>query len=58
MDNGIFIGGDEQNSYRLYDYAEKHYAGLFAGTAEISVPQNFGVQRSVRKTVVNRTSKK
>lgn len=26
MDNGIFIGGDEQNSYRLYDYAEKHYA--------------------------------
>lgn len=26
MDNGIFIGGDEQNSYRLYNYAEKHYA--------------------------------
>ncbi|EDC2918756.1 hypothetical protein GAD60_21730 [Salmonella enterica] len=26
MNNGIFIGGDEQNSYRLYDYAEKHYA--------------------------------
>lgn len=26
MDSGIFIGGDEQNSYRLYDYAEKHYA--------------------------------
>ena len=26
MDNGIFISGDEQNSYRLYDYAEKHYA--------------------------------
>jgi hypothetical protein len=26
MDNGIYIGGDEQNSYRLYDYAEKHYA--------------------------------
>lgn len=26
MDNGIFIGGDKQNSYRLYDYAEKHYA--------------------------------
>lgn len=26
MDNGIFIGGDERNSYRLYDYAEKHYA--------------------------------
>ncbi|MGX5088837.1 hypothetical protein [Enterobacter sp. UPMP2052] len=26
MDNGIFIRGDEQNSYRLYDYAEKHFA--------------------------------
>ncbi|MFX2611060.1 hypothetical protein [Enterobacter mori] len=26
MDNGIFIGGDEQRSHRLYRYAEKHYA--------------------------------
>ncbi|EAM5964802.1 hypothetical protein GFW03_15325 [Salmonella enterica] len=26
MDNDIFIGDDEQHSYRLYDYAEKHYA--------------------------------
>lgn len=26
MDNGIFIGGDETSTYRLYDYAEKHYA--------------------------------
>lgn len=26
MDNGIFIGGDEQNSYRLHRYAEKKYA--------------------------------
>jgi hypothetical protein len=26
MDNGIFIGGDEQNFYRLHLYAEKHYA--------------------------------
>lgn len=26
MDNGIFIGGDEQNFYRLHRYAEKHYA--------------------------------
>lgn len=26
MDNGILIGGDEQNSHRLYDYSEKHYS--------------------------------
>ncbi|EJG3702868.1 hypothetical protein M9289_004667 [Salmonella enterica] len=26
LDNGIFIGGDEQRSHRLYRYAEKHYA--------------------------------
>ncbi|HBM0000404.1 TPA: hypothetical protein N5G30_004710 [Salmonella enterica subsp. enterica serovar Paratyphi B] len=26
LDNGIFIGGDEQRSHRLYLYAEKHYA--------------------------------
>lgn len=26
MENGIFIGGDEQNFYRLHHYAEKHYA--------------------------------
>lgn len=26
MENGIFIGGDEQNFYRLHSYAEKHYA--------------------------------
>lgn len=26
MDNGIFIGGDEQNSYRLHRYAEEKYA--------------------------------
>lgn len=26
MENGIFIGGDEQNFYRLHRYAEKHYA--------------------------------
>ena len=26
MDNGIFIGGDEQNFYRLHRYAEKHYS--------------------------------
>ena len=26
MDNGIFIGGNEQHSHRLYRYAEKHYA--------------------------------
>ena len=25
-DNGIFIGGDEQNFYRLHSYAEKHYS--------------------------------
>lgn len=25
-DNGIFIGGDEQNFYRLKRYTEKHYA--------------------------------
>ncbi|ECG8159108.1 hypothetical protein FNA12_24740 [Salmonella enterica] len=25
LDNGIFIGGDEQRSHRLYRYAEKHY---------------------------------
>ncbi|HAF2715626.1 TPA: hypothetical protein G8M05_004973 [Salmonella enterica] len=26
MENGIFIGGDEQNFYRLHRYAEKKYA--------------------------------
>ncbi|EIW7889526.1 hypothetical protein MH280_004665 [Salmonella enterica] len=26
LDNGIFIGGDEQNFYRLHRYAEKKYA--------------------------------
>jgi hypothetical protein len=26
MENGIFIGGDEQNFYRLHNYAEKHYS--------------------------------
>lgn len=26
MENGIFIGGDEKNFYRLHSYAEKHYA--------------------------------
>lgn len=26
LDNGIFIGGDELRSHRLYLYAEKHYA--------------------------------
>jgi len=26
MENGIFIGGDEQNFYRLHRYAEKHYS--------------------------------
>ncbi len=26
MENGIFIGSDEQNFYRLHSYAEKHYA--------------------------------
>lgn len=25
MDNGVFIGGDGQNFYRLHRYAEKHY---------------------------------
>ncbi|HCM1919020.1 TPA: hypothetical protein N3A33_005083 [Salmonella enterica subsp. salamae serovar 28:r:e,n,z15] len=25
-ENGIFIGGDEQNFCRLHHYAEKHYA--------------------------------
>lgn len=25
VDNDIFIGGDEQNFYRLHGYAEKHY---------------------------------
>ncbi len=26
MENGIFIGGDEQNFYRLHRYAETHYS--------------------------------
>ena len=26
MENGIFIGGGEQDFYRLHRYAEKHYA--------------------------------
>lgn len=30
MDNGICIGGDEQNSYRLYDYAENITPGPYA----------------------------